>query len=110
MSVIISGLTAELRASIDPKRQNHIHETHSAESKWLGVRVPKVRQIAQKYFPQIKPMPFEDFLNLSEELLGLGYGEYKILTFDWVWRRRRELKSKHFRLLESWLMTYADDW
>jgi 3-methyladenine DNA glycosylase AlkD len=68
---------------------------------------PDIRKISAKYYRQIKNRQKQDIFNLCEQLLNEGY---TAIPFDWGYRLGSRFAKSDFRILESWLKEYVDDW
>ncbi len=74
----------------------------------IGVRMPKVRRIAKKYFP--KDLNKKEIFELCEQLLEKRTMEETFIAFAWVRRIEDNLVITDFARLERWLKKYVDNW
>jgi len=79
-------------------------------SNYLGVRLPLVRKIANKHFKEISELDVDQVLEICDKLLESSIYEHKVIAFHWSYKCKKQFQSKHFKIFESWLKTYVDDW
>jgi len=75
-----------------------------------GARTPIVRKISAKYFKRVKGLDKEEIFKLCEELLILGYEEYRMIAFDWADRVKKDYRKSDFNTFEKWLKKYVSNW
>jgi len=75
-----------------------------------GVRTPIVRKISAKYFQKVKDLDKKQIFKLCEELLMLGYGEYRTIAFSWAGRLKKDYDKSDFITFERWLKKYVSNW
>lgn len=103
---LIFQVQAELQQKID---SNYNYQYYFKEPiKALGVRMPDVRNIMKKYYP--KDRTKGDLLDLCNQLLRLGYYEYKLIAFGWVYLARNKFNNNDFKIFENWLNKYVTNW
>jgi 3-methyladenine DNA glycosylase AlkD len=107
---IIQEIREELEKSAEEEYLQSVQRFFKEEVKLLGVRIPVLRKISQKYFKSIKERSKQEIFNLCEKLLESGWGEERGIAFDWAYRLRDKLEEKDFPLLESWLKKYVSNW
>ena len=78
--------------------------------KAYNIKTPVVRQIAKKYWQQVKGLPKLEIFKLSEELLKSGYNEEATIAFTWVFNLKKQYQPSDMKLFESWLNKYIDNW
>ncbi len=68
---------------------------------------PDMRKISRRYFSELKDKPKSEIFVLCNELLEAGFTD---IPFDWAYRLGGRFTKSDFRVLESWLKKYVDDW
>ncbi len=68
---------------------------------------PDIRGISRRYFSELKDKPKKEIFVLCNELLEAGF---TAIPFDWAYRLGSQFTRSDFRVLESWLKKYVDDW
>jgi len=104
---LISQIRKALKANIDLEYKKGATRYFKEEVKVYGVRTPIVRQIAKKYFPEFNK---EKIFDLCEELLSSGYSEEATIAFQWVFKLKNKYQESDFKIFESWLKKYVDNW
>ncbi|MAG44786.1 DNA alkylation repair protein [bacterium] len=106
----IQKIREELKANIDLEYKKSVQRFFKEHVKIYGVRTPVVRQISKKYFAQVKDLDKNKIFDLCEEFLKSGYGAEAIIAFDWAFRIKTQYKKSDFKIFESWLKKYVDNW
>jgi 3-methyladenine DNA glycosylase AlkD len=108
---LLDSLLRDLQAQADPEFRVRAAEYigHPVD-RVLGVRTPVVREIAARYFRQIKSLDIDSVLDLCEALLETRLCEHRTIAFDWSFRLRNQYQPEYFAVLERWLEEYVDDW
>lgn len=110
MNQLISKLRSELYHNIDYAYKHSNYRFFKEKIKQYGIRTPIVRKIARVYFVKIKHLEKKQIFKLCEELLKSGYNEEATIAFQWVYAIRNQFKLQDFKIFESWLMKYVDNW
>lgn len=105
---LLIKIRSELKKSVDPNY--NMDGGFKEKIKKFGVRIPKVRGISRKYYPQVKSLGKKEVFKLAEELMADGYMEEATIGFDWVYKRKREFKKSDFKLFGGWIGRYVDNW
>ncbi len=69
-----------------------------------------VRNIAKKYFLDIKGMGKQEIFSLCEKLLESDYGEEAFIAFEWAYSLRKEYEPADFQVFERWVKEYVNNW
>lgn len=92
----------------------YVTEIKSKSSfKYLGVRTPNVRKIANELLKYIKSRNINDIdtiLKYCEVLLSQGIVEYRTIAFQWSFKYKKQFELKHFTIFERWVKTYITGW
>ncbi len=116
--------------SIHSELKLHAEQAYKKSQQWFfkegielyGVRIPVVRKIAAKYWPEVKLLskkaPKSDashhlgvqIFALCEELLRTNMQEDSVIAYDFVYRMRKQLEPKDFVVLERWVKQYVNNW
>jgi 3-methyladenine DNA glycosylase AlkD len=107
---LLNELNTALQAAAEPEFQARQQHYHKEEVQTLGVRTGTLRQIGKTFYPSVKGLPLEEFLDACESLLALGKSEYRCIGLAWAYMRRKELQPVHFKRLYHWLCKYVDSW
>lgn len=106
---IISKIQKELGGNIDIEYKKGACNFFKEKINPMGARLPKVRKISAKYFPEIKNLNKKDIFVLCEKLLS-GYDEEKTIAFDWARRIGKQYTKNDFKIFEGWLKKYVSNW
>lgn len=108
---IFREIQAELNTKADEEYRILVRDHFKMDvSNFLGVRIPLVRKIANKYFKELKGLRIEDILKFCNQLLETKIYEHKVIAFHWSFKCSNQYQNEHFKVFESWLKTYVDDW
>ena len=108
---IFSELQQELELNADTKYREKIRDYFKMDvSNFLGVRIPLVRKIGNKYFKDINSQDIDEVIKFCEKLLKTKIYEHKVIAFQWSYKYKKSYQEKHFKIFERWLKTYVDDW
>ena len=108
--MIVNELQEELVKHTDLKYKEGFEKYFKETVTILGVRTPIIRQIAKKYFKQVKDLPKEELLDLCEELLDQPYNEFSTIAFAWALNIRMKFDIGDFDRFEIWIKQYVDSW
>ena len=110
LSSLLADLELALEAAIEPGFQARQQHFSKEEINSLGVRTPVVREIAKNFYPQVKAVPFDEFLEICRAILMQKTIEHRNIAFAWAFRRKKELESRHFEVLFGWLNDFVSNW
>ena len=83
-------IQSELDQRADKEYREHIGVYFKMDvSNYLGIRLPLVRKIADKYFKELKGTPIEDVLEFCNTLLETKIYEYKVIAFHWSYKSKK---------------------
>lgn len=107
----LSSLTkVELRKHVDRKFQEGAFRFFKEKVKVLGVRSPQVKQVASKFWPEIKKLPKDEIFQICEELWQSGYIEESFIAINWTNRLIGKLDKADFARFTSWIDKYVTNW
>lgn len=107
----ISSLTkAELRKHVDQKFQEGAFRFFKEDVKVLGVRSPYVKQVASKFWPEIKKLPKDEIFQICEELWQNGFIEETFVAINWTNRLIYKLDKADFVRFTNWIDKYITNW
>jgi len=109
MNQIIAQIRRELKQNID-KTQKDPQYFYKEKVKAYGVRTPLVRKIGKKHFAKIKDLSKKEIFDLAKELLKSNYNEDATIAFQFVYALRKKFERNDFKLFESWLKKYVNNW
>ena len=108
---MIQALRNDLEPHIDLDYRARVRDHYNMNvDRFLGVRIPLVRKIANTHFKQLANREINSVLVNCNQLLAAGIYEYKIIAFQWAHRCQRAFEPAHFTVLSGWLEQYVDDW
>jgi 3-methyladenine DNA glycosylase AlkD len=110
MDDIILKIQKELEKLSDPEKTKEQQRWFKERVKTRGIETPKLRKISVKYFQEIKNLEKDKIFHLCEALLKTGYLNDKTIAFDWAFRIKKTYQPKDFKVFESWLKKYVDNW
>jgi len=107
---MINKIKEEFKKNIDKKYQIGATNFFKEEVKIIGVRLPRVRKIANKYFKEIKDLDKKEIFKICEDLLKTNYNEDATLAFSWCYKIKNKYDKNDFILFESWVKSYLTNW
>lgn len=107
---VLEAVREDLAQSVDAKTRDGAQRFFKEDVKFHGVKSAAVKKIAQKYQRAIKGRDKRDIFALCENLLQSGYGEEAFIAFEWAYSLRKEYEPADFRVFESWIRKYVDNW
>lgn len=107
---IIKEIEKELKKHIELEYREGCKKYFKEEIKLIGVRTPKTREIAKKYFQQIKNLEKKEIYSICEELLKTDISEYRTIAFDWAKRLKPKYEEKDYEIFVKWLKKYVNNW
>lgn len=108
---IFSQIQKELDLNANQEYREKIRDHFKMDvSNYLGVKIPVVRQIGNKYFKDIKNLDIDEVIELCNLFLDTKIYEHKVIAFQWSFKYKNKYQEKHFKIFESWLKKYVDDW
>jgi 3-methyladenine DNA glycosylase AlkD len=110
MTKIINAIRKDLLKNIDLRYKKVLQGFFKEKIKSYGVRSSNTKQIAKKYFNEIKNLDKNKIFSFCEKLLKSGYGEEKSIAFDWAFRLKNQYQKQDFKIFENWLKRYVSDW
>ena len=108
MNRLIVEITKDLKENLDPRYKKGVEQYFKEEVRFLGVRTPIVRSIAQKYFD--KSLKKQQLLDLCEELFNQPYNEFATIAFAWTFKIRKSFELSDFERFERWIDKYVNNW
>lgn len=109
-SKLFLEIEKELKKNVDSEYKAGTERYFKEKIIIYGVRTPIVRKISAKYFKKVKKLGKKEIFKLCEELLQLGYGEYRMIAFDWADRVKKDYRASDFSTFERWLKKYVSNW
>lgn len=76
----------------------------------LVLSVSIQRDLASKYFRQVKTLPKVQLLDYCQALLETGDRTCLVVAFDWAYRLKKQYEPQDFKILEDWVVRYVNDW
>lgn len=91
--------------------ESHVEQSYRISFRdRFGVRTPVVRDIADRYYGEIRSSIPTDRLRHCVQLLETGIYEMRILAFRWANRTLRDLSALDVGIPVSWIERYVTDW
>lgn len=107
---IVTAIRDELAQNVDEKTRDGTQRFFKEDVKFHGVKSAVVRNIAKKYFRDIKGMGKQEIFSLCEKLLESDYGEEAFIAFEWAYFLRKEYEPADFQVFEGWVKEYVNNW
>jgi 3-methyladenine DNA glycosylase AlkD len=109
-NTILSAIRRELKHQADTRTKVSFQSFFKEKVTAYGVKAATVRQIARKYFHEVKPLGKKEVFALCEELLKSDYTEEAAIAFEWAYWLHNEYEPGDFAVFETWLNKYVNNW
>lgn len=110
MSFLSSKTKAELQKYVDLKFKAGASRFFKEEVKVLGVRSPQVKQVASRFWPEIRKLPKDEIFQICQELWQSGLIEESFVAINWTNRLINKLDKADFARFTSWIDKYVTNW
>ena len=107
---LLKQIRQELKQNTEIKYRDGSRKFFKEELINYGVRTPVARKIGDKYFKQVKGLEKQAVFKLAEELLQSRLMEEATIAFMWVFKLKDRFEVKDFKVFESWVKKYVDNW
>ncbi len=107
--LFLNEIREELKANIDKKYKESSYRFFKEKISLYGVKTPKVRQIARKYFNEIKSLNKKQIFDICYELFKNQYNEEATIAIQFIAKINDRLEKKDFKQLDK-LYNYVNNW
>ncbi len=107
---LLSVMRRELKQQADAKTKGSFQSFFKEKVTAYGVKTAIVTKIARKYFQEVQPLGKRGIFILCEELLKSDYTEEAFIAFEWAYWLRDDYEPSDFKVFESWLEKYVNNW
>ena len=107
---VVANVRARLRESVDPDFREGQRRFFQHEVDTWGVRGPQLKAISRELYHAVKPWTPKQRTPLFVKLLSSGKLEEGALVCYVARRFARSYGPEEFRVFESWLDLYVDNW
>ena len=108
--MIITDIRQELKNKIDSEYKEREGSFSKEEYQSYGVRTPKVRETAKKFWKQVKSEQKSEIFAKCQQLLESEMSEEQTVAFSWAYRLKSRLTPDDLDVFYQWLKTYVDTW
>jgi 3-methyladenine DNA glycosylase AlkD len=107
---IIQKVKKELTRRINKKYKEGAENYFKEPVKFIGATLPEQRKIAKEMFEEVKHLNKKEIFSLAEAMLKTGYFDMGTVGIDWVRRYKKDFKKSDFKIFESWMKKYINNW
>lgn len=107
---IVTAIREELARSVDEKTRDSAQRFFKEDVKFHGVKGAAVKDMAKKYFRDVKGSSKQEIFSICEKLLESDYGEEAFIAFEWAYFLRKEYEPADFQVFERWIREYVNNW
>lgn len=75
-----------------------------------GLTAKETKEIAKRYFVEIKNLSLREVFFPAEKLLETGYNQEIFIVFNWLYRLQKKYSKQHFAIFEKWLKKHIKNW
>ncbi len=106
---MIPTILSELKKAADPLRKDASKRMFPTTMEYLGVRTPKMRELINRCWQEIKSWPPEKLIRFSKELVETKIFEANQLAFELLWKNKDALNQLRIDDLNQ-LGNNMDNW
>ena len=110
MNNIAEIIIKELKKREDKKAIEAEKRFFKEPIKTHGWKAKDTKDLAKRYFAEIKSLPSKQIFLIAEQLLKTGYNQEIFIVFNWLARLRKAYTKKHFVIFEKWLKKHIANW
>jgi len=110
MNPTIQKIRESLKENTDNKTQKSFQRFFKEEVKYYGVKVAVVREIANKFWKEIKTLEKSNIFNLCEFLFSSDYCEEAFVVAFWLPKIADEFEPEDWIIFENWIDKYVNNW
>lgn len=103
-------IRSDLQASADLKTKAALQRFFKETLLSYGVKTPVVRQIAKKYWPEVKSLSKTEIFALCEALFSSGYIEEAFVACIWLPNFASQFEAQDLATFKHWIEQYVDNW
>lgn len=107
---VLKAIREELVQNTDEKTRDSAHRFFKERVKFYGVKTAIVRNIAKKYFRDIKGKEKQEIFSLCQSLLESDFSEEAFIAFEWSYALRKDYEPADFQVFEDWVLKYVNNW
>lgn len=107
---VLKAVREELIQNTDEKTMDGAHRFFKEDVKFYGVKTAIVRNIAKKYFRDIKGKEKQEIFSLCQSLLESDFSEEAFIAFEWSYALRKDYEPADFQVFEDWVWKYVNNW
>jgi 3-methyladenine DNA glycosylase AlkD len=75
-----------------------------------GLTSQETKEVAKRYFEEIKNLSLPQIFVIAEKLLKTGYNQEIFIVFNWLYRLQKKYSKQHFVIFEKWLKKHIANW
>ncbi len=107
---IVQSLRKELIRQSDASKKAGFEQFFKDPVKFYGVKTGTVRDIARRYWQQIKKLSKETIFTTCEALYKSGICEESFVVSYWLPHISKDFASKDIHVFHRWIQTYINNW
>lgn len=107
---VLGSIRQDLQASADPKTNASLQRFFKETVLSYGVKTATVKQIAKKYWREIKNLSKPEIFSLAEELFRSGYTEEAAVACVWLPNLVSQFEADDLATFRCWIEQYVDNW
>lgn len=107
---VLKAVREELVQNTDETTRDSAHRFFKEEVKFYGVKTAIVRNIAKKYFRDIKGKEKHEIFSLCKSLLESDFSEEAFIAFEWSYALRKDYEPADLQVFEDWVLKYVNNW
>ncbi len=108
---ILNTLRDEISKQDIPENRINCQQFHKEKLKDpFGLKAPVLRKISKNYFNKIKHLSKNKILSISDYLIASEERYMRFFSFEWSQKVEKDYSISDFKLFESWLKKYINNW
>jgi 3-methyladenine DNA glycosylase AlkD len=110
MSELINKLREELIENSDEQLRKSSQRFFKENIRCYGIKSATVAKISKEYFKTIMGLSKSEIYDICDELWQSGVIEESFIACNWSWYLSKKYKAEDFKMFESWIDKYVDNW
>ncbi len=108
---LIKNLKTEIKKHNRPTNRINYQQFFKEKLKEpTGLRTSILRDISNAHFKSIDDQSKDNILKICEHLLKDGTRYFRFFAFEWALKVKKDYEKADFKLFESWLKKYVNNW
>ena len=110
MDSLIKRIKEALTGNIDERTKENSKRFFKEEIKCYGVKVPKCKKIANRFWPEVSILKKDKIFELCERLFTSDYCEESYIVSAWLPKLSSQFEKGDWVIFKKWIELYINNW